>query len=169
MSEAIFSPNREYRYTLWRKVPVTFNFEERKWTGNYVMFIGLNPSTADEVVNDPTIRRCISFSSSWGFTRMCMTNLFAYRATQPEDMKKQVDPIGPDNDTHLLQIAAGAGLIIAAWGNHGSFLGRDNEVVKLIPNLHCLGVSKGGHPKHPLYLKGDTQPIAFSSAATVCG
>lgn len=156
--DAVFSADRIYRYTLSRLVPVTFSFEERKYGGNHVMFIGLNPSTADEVKNDPTIRRCRNFASRWGFSKMVMTNLFAFRSTMPEIMKRAGDPVGPDNDRWLKEIARDAGLIVACWGNHGSWLFRSDSVKAMIPNLHCLRVTGKGQPEHPLYLPGGLEP-----------
>ena len=143
-----FSPCRSYRYTLWRE-----------WEGkndDYVMFIGLNPSTADETFNDPTIRRCIGFAKNWGYGALCMTNLFAFRATKPAVMKMNPDPIGMENDEWLLKMAQEAGTLVAAWGAQGAHLRRDFEVKSLLKDLHCLGMTKGGHPKHPLYVRGDT-------------
>ncbi|TAM23399.1 MAG: DUF1643 domain-containing protein [Nevskiaceae bacterium] len=149
----IFSPDRLYRYTLWRE-----------WLGGegYCMFIGLNPSTADEVQDDPTIRRCIGFAKSWGYGALCMTNAFAYRATDPKVMKAQAEPVGPDNDSHLQRVAAEAGVIVAAWGVHGSHRNRCFEIPRLIPNLHCLARTQLGDPKHPLYLRADLRPVPFN-------
>jgi len=132
-----------YRYTLWRL-----------WEADraFVQFIGLNPSTADEGKNDPTLRRCIQFARDWGYGGMCMTNLFAYRATKPKDMKSFPEPIGPDNDKWLTRVAASAGLTVAAWGTLGGYLGRDAAVRALIVDMQCLGYSKDGHPFHPLML-----------------
>lgn len=146
MSErkTIFSPCRQYRYTLWR--------EWDMFNPNYVQFIGLNPSTADEVQDDPTIRRCIGFAKRWGYGAMCMTNIFAFRATDPKVMKQCPLPVGPENDRWLVEIARGASLTVAAWGVHGEFMARNVEVMKLLDNLQCFGVTKDGHPKHPLYL-----------------
>lgn len=154
-----FSPCRTYRYTLWRDwsdlmVPST----------GYLMIIGLNPSTADETQDDPTIRRCIGFAKAWGFTALCMTNLFAFRATDPKDMKAAADPIGPDNDHHLHEKAAGAGMVLAAWGNHGSHLGRAAQVIKTISNLHCLRANADGSPQHPLYLPAHLKPQKYPVA-----
>src|SRR5436190_24052676 len=96
--ETTFSPDRKYRYTLWRRVPVTFDFEDRDLGRRLVLqVIGLNPSTADEVKNDPTVARCVDFVSRWHFSWMCMTNLFGLRATNPEEMLASRDPIGDDN------------------------------------------------------------------------
>lgn len=150
-TSARFSPCRTYRYDLWRR-----------WgDGPYAMFIGLNPSTADETQDDPTIRRCINFAKAWGFSALCMTNLFAFRATDPKDMKEYQQPVGPENNDVLQECAAGAGVIVAAWGVHGVHEDRDKEVLALLPGLQCLGLSKEGHPRHPLYLKGDLKPVPF--------
>lgn len=151
-ASAVFSPCRRYRYELWRR-----------WsTGPYCNFIGLNPSTADETQNDPTIRRCIAFAKAWGYGALCMTNLFAFRATDPAVMKAYEFPIGGhDNDLSLRAVAEAAGITIAAWGVHGTHQDRAADVVKMIPRLHCLGLSKDGHPRHPLYLKADSKPQPF--------
>ncbi|WP_351189859.1 DUF1643 domain-containing protein [Shewanella sp. TB4-MNA-CIBAN-0142] len=142
IKSAELSDCRNYRYSLWR----TWDSEKP-----YVLFIGLNPSTADEVDDDPTIRRCIEFAKKWGYGGLCMANLFAYRATNPSDMKLTQDPIGKNNDIWLLQLATGAGVVVAAWGNNGTFLGRSTAVLKLIDNLKCLNINKSGEPAHPLY------------------
>lgn len=152
--ETILSLCRTYRYTLWRDV------------GNlggdgYAMFIGLNPSTADEVLDDPTIRRCMAFAKSWGYGALCMTNLFAFRATKPADMLAATDPIGPENDKHLVTLAGSAGIVVAAWGTNGTHLGRDQAVRAVVSNLHCLRKTQAGHPGHPLYLPGNLTPVIF--------
>lgn len=153
----VFSPDRLHRYTLWREFDLT--------NQTYVQFVGLNPSTADEVQDDPTVRRCIDFAKRWGFGALCMTNIFAYRATDPDVMKAAQDPIGPDNDAWLTRIAAGAGLVVAAWGNHGEFMDRQRAVARLMPQLVCLGTTKTGAPRHPLYVRATTQPTAFTRAS----
>lgn len=155
-----FSPCRKYRYTLWR----TWDYEYGENTRGevqppYVQFIGLNPSTADETQDDPTIRRCKAFAKAWGFGAMCMTNLFAWRDTDPKKMKKVPSPIGEDNDKWLAEIASGASVIIAAWGKDGSHLYRGTKVKQLIPNLKCLRKNKDGSPEHPLYLPSNLTPI----------
>ena len=127
------------------------------------MFVGLNPSTADETQDDPTIRRCIAFAKAWGYGGVCMTNLFAYRATLPEVMKATSDPVGPDNDEYLRALAADAGVVVAAWGANGTHKGRDAEVRKLLPELHCLALTKDGHPGHPLYLRKTLTPFPMGS------
>jgi len=116
---AEFSPCRSYRYSLWRS-----------WSGllpsdkGYAMFVGLNPSTADEANDDPTIRRCIGFAQAWGYDALFMANIFAFRATEPEVMKAADAPVGTDNDRLLLELAGNAGIVIAAWGTNGTFQGR---------------------------------------------
>lgn len=151
----IFSSCRTWRYTLWRELEL----------GNpsYVMFIGLNPSTADEVKDDPTIRRCIDFAKRWGYGALCMTNLFAFRATDPKVMKAAQDPVGPDNDRWLKEIGASAGLRVAAWGAHGTHRARDEAVMGLLADdLSCLALTKDGDPRHPLYLKSCVRPVPFA-------
>jgi len=154
---AFFSANRTHRYALTRDI-------EPKAAG-YAMFIGLNPSTADETNDDPTIRRCINFAKSWGYGRLVMTNLFSLRATDPRVMKACAAPSDKANDDQLLISAANAGIIIAAWGVHGVHLNRELQVRQLMyaagVTLHCLGLTKGGHPKHPLYLRAETEPVVF--------
>ena len=154
ISSAVFSPCRKYRYSLWR------GWAE-DWQTNYCMFICLNPSTADETLNDPTVRRCIRFSHEWGYSGFCMTNIFAYRATDPKEMLAVDDPVGEENDKFLAEIAAKAGVVVAAWGNHGIHQGRHDQVMQLVPNLKCLKVTKQGMPGHPLYLRGELKPVAF--------
>lgn len=133
----------------------------------FVQFIGLNPSTADETQDDPTIRRCIDFSKRWGYGAMCMTNLFAFRATDPEAMKQSEDPVGKDNDQWIFHIASEAGLVVAAWGNHGEFQNRGEVILNHLKNIqgvsrpHHLRLTNSGHPRHPLYLRKDLKPIPF--------
>jgi hypothetical protein len=147
-SVATFSPCRTYRYSLWRR-----------WgAGSYVMFIGLNPSTADEVNDDPTIRRCIRFAKDWGHSGLCMTNLFAFRATDPRDMKAASDPVGARNDQTLLSIARNASVVVAAWGAHGGHLKRSAQVESLIGSLHALKLTQDGSPSHTLYLPSSFRP-----------
>jgi len=154
---ALFSPDRSYRYDLWR------TWDDAKRT---VVFIGLNPSTANENEDDATVRRCIAFAATWGYGSLCMLNLFAYCATDPAQMKRAADPIGASNNGHILDVLGGAGLSIAAWGVHGEHLGRDRELLRLIPwRLHCLGMTKDGHPRHPLYLSKLSRPAVFKTAA----
>lgn len=129
------------------------------------MFIGLNPSTADETLDDPTIRRCIAFAKAWGYGGLCMANLFAFRATDPAVMKAHPAPIGPENDMKLTMLAVDAGIVIAAWGAHGTHLGRGERVKHaLAAKLHYLRLTKDGHPGHPLYLPKTLTPQLWGSA-----
>jgi hypothetical protein len=127
----------------------------------YLMVIGLNPSTADETEDDPTIRRCIDFAKRWKFGALCMTNLFAWRDTKPAQMKKATDPVGPDNDDHLKRLAANAGLILAAWGTHGKHLNRAAAVLSMMPPIYRLRLNDDGSPEHPLYVPANTPPVLF--------
>jgi len=155
-SGANFSECRLYRYALWRI------WDESLPT---VMWIGLNPSTADETVDDPTIRRCKAFSADWGYGGMYMLNLFAFRATDPRVMRTQEFPIGQENYRFLQEYHDKADLTVAAWGIHGKFLDQDIAVAKMLTEestgLVCLGTTKDGHPKHPLYVAGSTQRVRY--------
>ncbi len=149
---AMFSDDRIYRYSLSRI------WNERK---GVVAFIGLNPSTADENVDDPTITRCIRFTDSWGYGGITMVNLFAFRATNPKDMKAAKDPVGPSNDLELMRADFCSDLVILAWGIHGDFLNRNKKVLSYLREPHCLALTKAGQPRHPLYLSKDLKPIRF--------
>ena len=150
---ATFSDCRKYRYGL-----------SRTWNGKKktVLFIGLNPSTADEKIDDPTIRRCINYAQNWGYGSLLMVNLFAYRATMPSELKNVKNPIGNDNDLHIIELSKKADIAVAAWGNEGTLLNRDKEVKKILPNLMCLKINKSGQPSHPLYQKKDLKLIKYS-------
>ena len=149
-SGAVFSDCRKFRYALWRM------WDEDK---PLVMIIGLNPSTADEKVNDPTITRCISFACSWGYGGVCVTNLFGFRATAPTELKSYHDPIGKENDAWVHEMAKEAAIKVAAWGNHGKFLNRSVEFLSSLDQLHCIKMNKSGEPAHPLYLKAELKPV----------
>lgn len=152
---AALSPCKQYRYTLWR----------RWYVGpRIVQFVGLNPSTADETTNDATLRRCIGFARVWGFDAMCMTNLFAFRATSPRDMKLAPDPVGIMNDCWLLDVRRQVDMCVACWGVHGNHLQRGPQVLETLLHcgpLHCLRLTKAGIPSHPLMLPSSLQPIEF--------
>lgn len=151
---AILDQTETYRYLLWR----TWNPGLPK-----VLFVMLNPSTADANIDDPTIRRCVGFAKQWGYGSLEVVNLFAFRATNPDELKQCVDPIGPDNNIHIWRAAMQAEQIILAWGTKGSLLNRDKLVLEILYSFrtYCLDVSKEGHPKHPLYIKGDVTPIRY--------
>ena len=150
---ATFSDCQKYRYAL-----------SRTWNGKKktILFIGLNPSTANEKIDDPTIRRCINYAQNWGYGSLLMVNLFAYRATMPSELKNVKNPIGNDNDLHSIQLSKKADIAVAAGGNEGSLLSRDKEVKKILPNLMCLKINKSGQPSHPLYQKKDLKLIKYS-------
>lgn len=162
---ADFSPCRTWRYTLRRSwLPLD---EARSG----VLFVCLNPSTADETQNDPTIRRLVGFAQAWGYTDLTVCNLFALRATDPRSMLKDAAPVGPENDVWIRREAERADLIVAAWGTHGSHLRRGPGVLCMLDlagEVHHLGLTKDGHPKHPLYLRADTLPERFPASAFVC-
>jgi hypothetical protein len=148
---ANFSTCRAYRYALWRV------WDQDK---DMVAYCGLNPSTADETIDDPTIRRCIGFAKEFGYGGLYMVNLFAFRATDPNDMKAVADPVGPFNDAVLANFQRSGVQYIAAWGTHGTFKGRAEHVLKNVlvhGPVKCLGRTKDGHPKHPLYLPKTAQ------------
>lgn len=146
---ATISPCGLYRYTL-----------ERRWDDDLpsVMFICLNPSTADEHVDDPTVRRCIGFARSLGFGSLVMTNLFAFRSTDPRGLLTASNPIGPENDAWLDRMHQQTDLAISAWGTKGCFLERHRAVVARFRDLQCLGITKDGYPRHPLYIRSDASP-----------
>lgn len=147
-TDAIFDTTHEYRYMLMRQWG-----SDKK---NFVNFILLNPSTADEKMDDPTIKGCIKFAQNWGCDGLYVTNLFAFRATDPRDLKKTREPIGELNDKYLKEYAKKSKLVIFAWGNHGRYLGRSAIVAKMLSKIcvpHCLKITKSGSPKHPLYIK----------------
>jgi hypothetical protein len=135
--------------------------------GKVVCFLMLNPSTADSSVDDPTIRRCLGFVRSWGHSVLSVRNLFALRATNPAELRKAADPVGPQGDAALLT-AKTADLVIAAWGAGVPF-GRDRRALELLAGkpLYCLGLTKHGHPRHPLYVPASAVPVPFVPGATV--
>ena len=144
IKSAILSDCRKYRYSL-----------SRIWDNSkpYVLVIGLNPSTADENVDDRTVKKCENYAKNWGFGGLKVVNLFAFRATLPVDMMRADNPVGFDNDRYIKELSKDAALTIVAWGNDGSYLGRDKEVLKLIKNPMCININKTGQPSHPLFQK----------------
>lgn len=150
-----FSPCYNYRYALWRIWDETLP---------KVMFIGLNPSTADEKTDDPTIRRCIGFAKDWGYGGIYVLNLFAFRATRPKDLKKSPEPVGEENDTYLRRYTEKTDIIVGAWGIHGKYLNRGSEVRAMFPGMMCLKLTNAGEPGHPLYLPYSCKPISLKIA-----
>jgi hypothetical protein len=152
-SVAQYSDCERYRYTL-----------TRTWDANgpRVAFVMLNPSTATEIQNDPTVERCERRARTLGFGAFRVCNIFAFRATDPRNMRAQTDPIGQHNDTAIIDACTWADQIICAWGTHGAHLNRGPQIETLLraqsKPLHHLGLSKAGHPKHPLYIGYAVQP-----------
>jgi len=133
--------------------------------GRKALFVMLNPSTATEVQNDPTVERCERRARALGFGAFTVTNIFAWRDTDPRKMRAAVDPVGPENDAAILQATREADQIVAAWGTHGAHLGRGAAVEALLRGtglpVHHLGLTKDGHPKHPLYIGYAQQPTLW--------
>jgi hypothetical protein len=128
----------------------------------------LNPSTADAVRDDPTIRRCIGFARRWGYGGVEVVNLFAFRASDPRALRGAPDPVGEKNDRHLASVARRVDAMVVAWGVHGALAARDREVLTLLSRwarLLALGWTRSGSPRHPLYLRRDVRPRPLSSAS----
>lgn len=163
MADAVFSPDRLYRYALTRDLQTM----DRVGPATTVAFLMLNPSTADEKVNDPTIRRCLGFATAWGFCHLTIVNLFAWRSTDPRALAACADPTGPHNDGHIKRAAKSAGLVVAAWGGDRIAVARGRSIRAQLERegveLHHLGLTKHGHPRHPLYLRGDTKPTRWEA------
>lgn len=159
-SVAVYSDCERYRYML-----------TRIWdpTGRRVLFIMLNPSTATEVQNDPTVERCERRSRTLGFGGFRVLNIFAWRDTDPKKMRAAQDPVGPGNDAAILASLPWADQVVCAWGTHGAHLDRGPAVEALLRtagvHLTHLGLSKAGHPKHPLYIGYAVQPQSWEIAA----
>ncbi len=154
-SVAVYSDCEAYRYRL-----------ERVWhEGPRVVFVMLNPSTATEAQNDPTVERCERRARALGFGGFAVGNIFGFRATDPKLMRAAADPVGPGNDAAILAMAAQADRVICAWGTHGAHLGRGAVVQALLRGLglplYHLGLSQAGLPKHPLYIGYDVQPVLW--------
>ena len=154
--KAAFSRCQRYRYQL-----------ERRWEcespAKRVVFIGLNPSTADHRVDDPTIRRCMGFTRSWGYNTLTVVNLFAYRTPYPAELKKVLDPVGAYNSRHVGSVIRDADLVIACWGRNGCWLEQDKQLVgRFKDRLFCLAENSDGSPAHPLYQPATAQPSRWS-------
>ena len=156
-SVALYSECERYRYLL-----------TRVWDagGRRALFVMLNPSTATEFQNDPTVERCERRARALGYGAFRVTNIFAWRDTDPKAMKAASDPVGPGNDPAIAQSAVWADMILCAWGTHGAHLGRGAAVAALLRRagqpLYHLGLSQAGHPKHPLYIGYDRQPVRWT-------
>jgi hypothetical protein len=154
---AIISKCGLYRYTL-----------ERRWNqaDYFVLWIMLNPSTADETTDDATIRRCKAFSKAWGYGGLLVGNLYAYRSPTPNALWACQDVIGPGNDLYLTELAKRAALIVCAWGQRGPTSERRDSVLKILRahgTTHALAFTKGGEPRHPLYLPGNLKPEVWNT------
>lgn len=164
MNAAVLSKCGQYRYSL-----------KRSWMlgSGAVMFVMLNPSTADANLDDPTIRRCIGFAKDWGYQRLIVTNLFALRSTDRRGLLSAVDPVGDENDQYILDMASQADRIVLAWGSlewvpksHRTDFEMQAigtaELLEFTPEtLHCLGTTKDGSPRHPLYVPASFKPQRF--------
>lgn len=156
---AFFSPDRVYRYLLRRKIGVQ---------QTTCLFIMLNPSTADETKNDPTVARCIGFAKHWGFGRLEVCNIFGYRATDPKELYDLLPSavIGPENTTYIIEAIIRADKVVCAWGNHGELYGRGGEVQQEIMDLNkfpfAFKITNKGQPIHPLYQKADAPLITWT-------
>ena len=151
-SSAIFSEDRKYRYQL-----------RRSWNSELanLLFIGLNPSTADEHHDDPTLRRLIGFAKGWGYGSLTLCNLYAYCTPSPKKLFEIKDPIGLKNDQWIIKSSTLAEQVVLVYGNHGKTGFRDKEVLKLVSKPYCVAISKLSMPKHPLYLKYTKAPIPY--------
>lgn len=157
-SGAVFSVDRRYRYLLWRNWSAGLERDER-----HPVFVLLNPSTADANQDDPTIRRCIGFARTWGFGGVKIVNLFGFRSTNPRLLREERDPVGPDNDAVIDEAISGESLVVCGWGIGGELNGRDISwlIRHASLELHVLGETVGGHPRHPLYMPKTTQAIRW--------
>lgn len=159
---AVFSPCGRYRYWL-----------TREWDDNGMppcVFVMLNPSTADDKIDDPTIRRCINFAKKWGYGKLIVVNIFAVRSTDPIQLYKQDDPVGEQNMDYVKRAVRETqrseypepGIVICGWGVHGAYMQQGEHALGWIEGEQAvpraLRVTKSGHPTHPLYIPADTVP-----------
>ena len=149
---AIFDEKRRvYRYVLWRR-----------WGSrtSRCLFVMLNPSTADEYVLDPTVRKCVKWAKQWGFGAVDVCNIFAWRSTDPKLLYNLKDPVGPENDHWIQQSAMMAAMVVVAWGKHGALKSPGEAVARMLEKHRplCLGVNADGSPEHPLYIANATKP-----------
>lgn len=149
---AIISECCNYRYEL-----------RRIWDHSkpWVLFVCLNPSTADHIEDDNTSTVCINYAKQWGYGGVVMANLFAIRSTDKSIIQAVSDPIGPKNNEHIARLSREAVKTVCAWGDAGAYKGRDNEVLVMLQNPMCLVHLKSGRPGHPLYKSKDLVPIPY--------
>lgn len=159
---ASFDATRKYRYAL-----------HRRWRAGprRVCFCMLNPSTADARRNDPTVRRCIGYAMDWGFDALEVVNIFALRSTDPALLSIDPDPIGPRNTAAIERAARRSEFVVAAWGVHGAIGERGAFVLDRLHavDVRCLGTTREGYPKHPLYLPRSVQPTPIGAEMLVSG
>jgi len=156
IKDAFIDYSKKYRYMLMRQ-----------WGNNkdnFVNFVMLNTSTADDKIDDKTIESCIRLAKNWDFDGFYATNLFALRVTDPKKLKTTTDPVGEENDKFIEKYAGLCKLVVVAWGNDGVLLNRDKIVMEKLKKIkipYCLNKTKAGQPSHPLYKRGDLKPIKF--------
>jgi hypothetical protein len=157
--DAVISGDGLYRYTLTRFTAPT---------GGRLNFLMLNPSTADAFEDDPTIRRCLGFARSWGYGELIVTNLFAFRATDPKGLRRAQDAIGPENDVTIMRAAREADRVVCAWGSDPIARERGRYVRRMLggAGIRCwaIRVNKLGDPAHPLYLPAGLTPVNYDLA-----
>ncbi len=147
---ALFDATGQYRYSL-----------SRRWQrqGREVAFIMLNPSRADAHCDDPTLRACIQFAQRWAYGSLVVVNLFGYCTPHPAELKQVADPVGPENDEHVMAAVGRSHQVVLAWGNDGGFGGRDRAILKKLKahssKLTYLQLNRSGQPRHPLYIRRD--------------
>ena len=156
-STAIFSDCETYRFRLWRQ------WEAQK---PYLCFVMLNPSTANEEKNDPTVERCEQRARRTGYGGVQIVNLFALRSTDPQMLYVHPEPIGAENNAAILTACQKSGTVIGAWGTHGKWMERGKEIAELLRHhkidLHALKVNADGNPSHPLYLSYGLTPTRWN-------
>lgn len=149
-TSATISPCKQYRYEL-RRI-----WDESK---PLVLFVCLNPSTADAEIEDNTSRVCINYAKRWGYGGLLIGNLFAYRSTDQSALFQVSDPVGPENDAWLKKLQSEAKLVVCAWSDTGGYKDRDRAVLHFLHKPHCLKKLKSGRPGHPLYKSANLEPI----------
>jgi hypothetical protein len=163
MSSAIISPCGTYRYTLTRRIPCML-----RWI-KPLLLVMLNPSKATAEIDDPTIRRCIGFATAWYHTSLTVVNMFALRATDPSELLTHPDPFGPENEKYIDAALAEhcIGTVVVAWGAHALVRKRASPMMRKLSDygVQCLGTTKDGSPKHPLYVPAAQQLVPWKMAA----